>query len=484
MAYEYPGEPPLRPFQVEGVDWLIKNRRCVLGDDKGIGKTVQVIKAMIEVKPKRVLIIVPGIAGLYVWLKEQLPKWNAIERLGLGQPVLMTGSAAKRAKLWKTSHFVITTYAGFREDMKHNRVPLNWDVVTCDEYHRAFKRRRTKTHEYLKQLQSTYFWPFSGSAASKGPHDIWAPINLCQPRIWTSYWKFVDNYCIVSINQWGGREIIGEKNVEELWVNLQHVFKRRLKREVLPQLPPKIRQPAYVDMTDRQAYLYAAMAKDMIVTLDEAEEDEGDKHILASTALTKIVRLRQILVCPKIIDPNCPDYGGAIEYVLDDLEGAESEKDRHCVVFTPFRDAVSLIRQALEEKGFGPVIELMGGQGHSSKGIDELKRKIDLFRAQKGIAVCTIQFAESFELDPADKGYFVGFEYDAEQNSQAEDRLHRGTVEWPVNFWYILHNDTVDEDVMDVLDRGTHATHTLMHNPEKLKMMLNKYLRLHPKMQP
>lgn len=468
-----------RPYQDFAVDWLVRNRRCILGDDKGLGKTLEIGRALIVVKPKRILLLVPGTAAMYVWKEDQLPKWGIEQQLGLTLTVIR-GPQEKRKKLWSTEPFVVATYAGFRTDSAAGIVPAKWDVIICDEYHRAFKKRKTKTWSFLKQLLGTdnvrYFWPTSGSALVKGPQDLWATLNLCNPRIWSSYWKFINTY---TIQDWNGfsQEIIGVKNQEQLKRNLEPIFLRRTKGEVLPELPPKTRQPVFVDMTSTQAHLYDQMAQDMIITLQG--HDGMISPLIASTILEKTVNLRKILVSPQMVDPHCGDWGGAIEHLLDELSGAEVPAQRHCVIYTPFRDAVPLIRRAVENRlqwspERSPIIELMGGKGSKAGAIRELKEKIDFYRANKGIAICTIQFAESFELDPADHCYFVGYEWDQEQNGQAEDRLHRGTIKWPVNCYYYRYHGTYDDEVMAILDRNVNATQFLMRNGAFLRKVLQQ----------
>jgi SNF2 family DNA or RNA helicase len=464
-----------RAYQDFAVDWLVRNKRCILGDDKGLGKTLEISRALLEVAyRKRILILVPGTAAMYVWHEAELPKWKIPELLDL-QPTLIRGDLQERKELWNTSDFAIGTYAGFRRDFAAGIVPANWDVVICDEYHRAFKKRNTVTFKLLKQVKCGYFWPLSGSAMTKGPQDLWAVLNLCNPRMYSSYWKFVNAFCVVDYSGFG-HEIIGVKNQPQLAENLKNIFLRRTKEEVLPELPPKIRQPIYVDMTPGQEALYNDMNKDMMITLEGIDGELT--HDIASTILKKTIRLRQILVSPQlVVQQEHLGWGGAIDHLLGELAAAETTKERHCVIYTPFRAGVPLIRRAIEDRlqwlrGRSPIIELMGGRGAQAGAVTELKRQIAFFREKQGIAICTIQFAESFELDPADTCYFIGYEWDQEQNRQAEDRLHRGTIKWPVNCHYYRYLGTYDDEVMAILDKNVNATSFLMKSGSYFKKIL------------
>jgi hypothetical protein len=163
--------------------------------------------------------------------------------------------------------------------------------------------------------------------------------------------------------------------------------------------------------------------------------------ITVPSILAKIQRLRQVLVTPRLLDPQ-REWGAGLDRVAEILEDAD---DQHMAVFTPYASALPIIRQRLIASGIeeSKIVLIQGGLA-----VEELMARIAHFRKVRGIALCSIRYAESFDLQPASWAIFLGFEWDAWDNFQAEDRLHRGDITQPVNIYYIRYNQGVDSSLV------------------------------------
>jgi hypothetical protein len=100
-------------------------------------------------------------------------------------------------------------------------------------------------------------------------------------------------------------------------------------------------------------------------------------------------------------------------------------------------------------------------------------QRVAHFREVRGIALCSIRYAESFDLTPATWGVFVGYEWDAWDNLQAEDRLHRGEITDPINLYYIRHNHGVDSELMlPALDTKVNNAMSFLTNIDAVRRAL------------
>jgi SNF2 family DNA or RNA helicase len=195
-------------------------------------------------------------------------------------------------------------------------------------------------------------------------------------------------------------------------------------------------------MQPKQGALYNKLVEDSLAELESGE------LILTQSTMVKIIRLRQILCCPRILDPSFPEYGACIEHLGEMLDDTD---DHHFVVFTPFVDAIPHIKEYLTTKLSDLTIDPITLQGGLKA--EEVQQRINLYRENEGIAICSIAYAESFELVHAKWAYMNGYSWDAIENIQAEDRLHRFTTKSVVNYYYPFHAGCIDEElIMPALD--------------------------------
>lgn len=148
--------------------------------------------------------------------------------------------------------------------------------------------------------------------------------------------------------------------------------------------------------------------------------------------------------------------------LVDNLK--HNDWDSHCVIFTPFTEAIPHYRDYLAASGFHNTVAIQGGLTP-----DELQERIERFRATRGIAITSILYATAFSLEPSSYGYFIGYDYDPENNDQAEDRLVRMTTDYLVNIYYYRHEGTYEEAQLENLvfkrqqHKHTFNTDRLLH---------------------
>lgn len=433
----------LRPFQEEDVAFFLSHPRSGIWYEPRLGKTVVGTTILAKTLPKSVLIVCPKNA-LYVWrdhITEWFKHWAPAAQVKTTIINTKYTSPAKRQALWLTPrdadvNVFIVTYGSLLNDYVWLETrKLSFEAQIYDEYHKYFKSRKTKSFHMASVLtrNAKRVHPLSGTPTTKGPQEFWPVLNICNRHYFSSYWKFVNAFCVTVKNQWGGLEIISPRNLDEFHRTLERFGRVRLRKDVAPQMPKIQRSLLHIEMTDEQRRLYQQLQEDDFIWT------AGDKLVVAASSMERILRLRQLLVCPAILDPTTGS-GGAIEDLTDHLKEAPTDDERHVVIFTPFRPALDYFERHLRREGFENVWQLYGGLEP-----EDLHSRIKAFQASKGIILCTIKYAQAFSLCPAQTAYFIGYEWDPNDNKQAEDRLIPQSGHQPILAYYYSYQSSIDD---------------------------------------
>jgi SNF2 family DNA or RNA helicase len=335
----------LTPFQKTDLEWMLKNEHTknMLLYDRGLGKTVVSTMRNIAVGVGTHFVICPSNAirtwrdHAIAWYGDLAPDYdldihvlrgNPTQRRKLYDELLVPERTCQR-------RLFITTYSSFIRDSKTIlTIPhiKNMDQIDIDEAH---KMRSRKSQNYLS-IQKTfkthkYVSFLTGTPISRGAQEFWTFLNVINPKYFSSYWKFVDTFC----ETWEGRygkEIVAQKNEEAFFHLLGQYSRIRLKTDpdIAAQMPTKTREPLYVEMDESQRTIYDALEVDDFIFTKEGN------IVVASNSMEKVMRLRQLLVCPKILDPES-GLGAAFNdllYNIVDSKLANGDFDHHTVLFT------------------------------------------------------------------------------------------------------------------------------------------------------
>jgi SNF2 family DNA or RNA helicase len=205
--------------QINGAAWMIAGKRLILNDKFGAGKTITAIRAIEKIidSTDRILIITERIyqegwrRALVLWLGKALRDRGFYVEIihgpvGDRADIVLTGKAARRCIL-------ITNYqaiprkekrSGEQKGLKFGGIPyldrIEWDILILDEPHHV-KNRKTKVYNEIKALAAPpqrQVWMATGALIHNTPADVWALLSILHPSRFTSYWQFVERYCIVN----------------------------------------------------------------------------------------------------------------------------------------------------------------------------------------------------------------------------------------------------------------------------------------------
>jgi superfamily II DNA or RNA helicase len=276
---------PLYQYQEEGVTHLTFGRRVLLADDMGLGKTVQAIAAAALLKQlrdiQRVLIVTPA-SLKHQWARE-------IQRFTSLPVQIIQGNQIDRRKQYREPQFFnIVNYELALYDQEEI-VKQQFDLIMLDEAQRI-KNWRTKTADVIKQLRSPYAFVLTGTPLENRLDELYSVFQFIDPTILGPLWRFNERYYEVERRPTGSYKVLGYKNLDELRHRIAPYVLRRVRDEVLLDLPDRVDNNFFVEMTDPQWDPYHEYEHKVAKLMAQAKRRPltPDEHKLLLAFLTKM----------------------------------------------------------------------------------------------------------------------------------------------------------------------------------------------------
>lgn len=478
----------LRPYQKDVFRDMVTHKRWLNYMHMGMGKTL--VTSLAAQYIGGIWMIVCTKSAMYVW-EEELRKWfNEESVIYAGKPKQREEAFRDFAK--RGVKFIITNYAlcgelGARFGIDTGKTVKGskasgttrakastptgtnkWIVegVIADEIQRAgLFNHKTVTYGIFKKLSRALNSVFllTGTPYRRGVIDFYGPLSLVDGTTFSSYWSYVGKYCVKIQTGFGTEIDRNPKDVIAFRKMLRQYASVLDKKDHLKDLPGKQRQAVPIDMDDEQRRVYDELTAELF-----AETDTGEL-IMTPSVLALLTRQRQLLVAPQIL--GLKTRGAAIDTMVE-MAGDLVEDNKPFVVFTPFKEAVPWIEKALLEEFEGiTVFSITGGLT-----AEQFRAAWQGFQNGKGrrVLICVIRSGASFHATAADTCFFLGYEWDFNQNEQAEDRLNRMGQKNFVTCYYLMHRGTVDDDVRQRLNDKKYSADLVLSSEETFKAMIAK----------
>ncbi len=332
---------PLYEFQIDGMLHLTFGERAMLADDMGLGKTVQAIAACALLKElrgiQRVLVVSP--ASLKTEWEEQIEKFTDL-------PVeTIWGPKHKRQHKYRgTSFFYLSNYEQILRDVYDINEILVPDVIILDEAQRI-KNWGTKTAQAVKRLVSPYAFVLTGTPLENRIDEIYSITQFLNPHIFGPLFRFNREFYDLDDS---GRPS-GYKNLEELRRRIRPIMLRRRRDEVEKELPERIDNNYFVDMTPEQRAPYLEYEQKVAFLLNKAkrraltkEEHERMQKCLACMRMlcdTTYILDHETKVSPKLEE---------LERILEDVGILNGRK---AIIFSEWERMLQLVRDLVDGMG-------------------------------------------------------------------------------------------------------------------------------------
>jgi SNF2 family DNA or RNA helicase len=432
----------LRHYQSEGVYWLERLRKMylngILADDMGLGKTLQAIVAITQGQKKGVqpsLVVCPTTL-LYNW-QEEIHKFNPDLKV-----LLVDGIPNHRKKLIKTIDkydIIITSYTLMQKDIEFYKETCFFYSILDEAQH--IKNRGTRNAKSVKMIQATHRMILTGTPIENSLEELWSLCDYLMPGFLSSYDRFVEKYIRVSGD-------VYHKNIEYLKKKVSPFILRRMKVDVLDDLPPVSEIPYHCQLSDTQQQLYKSYAKsarDELVKL--VERDGFDKvqiHVLAT-----LTRLKQICCHPAIFAKEKPEAGDSAKYdMLLELLQTMVEGKHKTVIFSQYTKMLQIMREDMMQKGIR--FSYLDG---TSKNRLQIVRE---FNENDNIPVFLVSLkagGTGLNITGADTVIHYDMWWNPAVESQATDRVHRIGQTKSVSSYKLITAGTIEEKIVEMQNR-------------------------------
>ena len=455
----------LYPFQKEGVRTLLSNNKnYLIADEMGLGKTIQAL-TYLKMNPKALPAVVVCPASLKLNWANEVRKWVGVDSYILNgrTPEYLSDEFVSKYPIWIINYDILGS-----EDEDERKAELEREIY-CKSNGLSYHKKKMRVYGWCDEIVRHDFKTIicdevqniaePGTLRSRGVMQIcegnsrkiflsgtpyetktsqfFTCLHILDKRLFPNRWFYLMNYCDAKKTRFGWK-FDGLSNAEELHEKVSTLMIRRLKKDVLSQLPPKTRIVVPMDVSKKDRTIYDEAERE----LDEAIEN-GEKN-----ALSKLAALKQASFEAK---KDC-----VIQWIKDYLEVNDK-----LVVFVYHKVAFDLLTNT-----FGKIcVGINGGTPNALR-----QTYVDKFQKDKKVRLFIGQIKATnagLTLTASNATCFVEFGTTAPMHEQAEDRVHRISQEADAVFaYYLILQDSIDESIMDVLNQRNANLKRVLNNEE------------------
>ncbi len=434
-----------RNYQIDGVGWLDRLRSMhlngILADDMGLGKTLQAITILTQYKmenPNQISIVVCPTSLVYNW-KEEFAKFNPEFSI-----LAVDGNPTQRKKLLsdlESYDIIITSYTLLQKDIEfYKTIPFGYAILDEAQH---IKNRGTRNAQSVKLIQAAHRLILTGTPIENSLDELWSLFDFLMPGLLSSYDRFVEKYIRhpPSLQQTG-------KNLDNLRRKVAPFILRRMKKDVLSDLPPVSEIVYHCHLSEVQQELYrsyAASAREELLQLVKKEGFERVQiHVLAT-----LTRLKQICCHPAIFAKDTAESGDSAKYdMLLELLQTLMEGRHKTVIFSQYTRMLTIIREDLQKQGIR--FEYLDG---SSKNRLSIVKK---FNEDPNIPIFLVSLkagGSGLNLVGADTVIHYDMWWNPAVENQATDRVHRIGQKQSVSSYKLITLNTIEEKILELHNR-------------------------------
>ena len=433
----------LRSYQCEGVNWLERLRRMhlsgILADDMGLGKTLQAIIAVtqkVQADSESTSIVVCPTSLIYNW-EEEFHKFNPNIRV-----LPIDGTPSQRKKLLATIadyHVVVTSYSLLQKDIEIYK-QTNFSYAILDEA-QQIKNRGTRNAKSVKMILAQHRLILTGTPIENSLEELWSLFDFLMPGLLSSYDRFVEKYIRGTTNLPGS-------GMEQLRRKVAPFILRRMKQDVLDDLPPVSEIVYHCHLSETQKELYRSYADSAREELSRLVQKEGFDRVQIHVLAT-LTRLKQICCHPAIFAKERPEEGDSAKYdMLLELVPSLIEGGHKTVLFSQYTQMLKIMRNDFEKMGIR--FSYLDG---SSKNRQQIVRN---FNEDEEVSIFLVSLkagGSGLNLASADTVIHFDMWWNPAVENQATDRVHRIGQKRSVSAYKLVTLGTIEEKILELQNR-------------------------------
>lgn len=433
----------LRDYQQEDVQRCLTSKTLGIFSEQRTGKTPIICTVIEQSDMKRCLIVCPA-SLVYVW-RDEILRWTDLV------PYIIIDTKFKKTDVPTNAQVLIVNFEKLRGTAK--QTPVLKELLKCklegciiDEAHRMQSRGSLTTLALNKFMNLPYKFALTGTPATNHPWDVWSILHWLYPRMYSSFWRFAEEYFSMQRSFAGGEvhskpyDFKSKRHETLLAMNLSAVSIQRKRAEVMP----------WASDLDKPTLVRLPLSKRQKKAIEQLETYFEYKHINTKNILELMIRVRQVCSCPKIVGLNysSPKINWLLDYIKDYPE-------KSIIVFSHSTKFLTEIYNTLIK-----LLEVRLIVGETRKElrqgyVSQFQRKIF------NILLIQIQTGkEGLTLDQADTTIFMDAYPPSADYLQAKDRMVATVPERvkPKEIIHVMMADTYDEVLFNLVEHNVEAT--------------------------
>ncbi|MBL8968718.1 MAG: DEAD/DEAH box helicase [Spirochaetaceae bacterium] len=430
----------LRPYQEYGVRWMDYLREhslsgC-LADEMGLGKTIQTIallRSLYARGERRPSLVVMPKSLLFNWK-------NELARFAPELGVLVHYGTERDAALLPGAQVILTSYAVLRIDFEAFS-GIEYCHLVLDEA-QAVKNAVTKTNKAVRGLQAAHRLALSGTPVENDLGELHALFGFLNPGMFESESDFSKRY-LRPIQERGD-----ELALRDLKARVYPFILRRLKREVLPELPEKTEQVVYVELESDHLAFYHRRRMELKAEIDAALGSGSPAEFAKARfrILQALTELRRIASVPEA--EGAPVAVSAKREYLKEAVAEIVENGHKCLVFANYLAAVDAVSEDLGALGLDNLVMTGATVDRAS-----LVRRFQSDASIKAFIMTLKTGGLGLNLTAADYVFIFDPWWNRGAEAQAIDRTHRMGQRNPVFCYRLIAKDTIEERILELQER-------------------------------
>ena len=427
QVYELPKNlnASLRNYQHTGYQWFksLSNYHLggILADDMGLGKTLQSIAYIASEPSVHPHLIVAPSSVVYNW-KNEFGKFApdlSVE--------IMTGTPLERQQKItesKNMNVWITSYSTIRQDIELYR-ELPFQTLILDEA-QYIKNYATKTSKAIREVKASRRFALSGTPIENSIDELWAIFQVILPGLMPNHREFK------------------QLPYEKIAMMTRPFILRRLKQDVLKELPEKIESVSVSELTKEQKDLYIGYHRQLQVEAAQSMKESGFQQNRMKI-LAGLTRLRQICCHPSLFIENYQGASGKLEQLMDTVRTA-MENGKRMLIFSQFTSMHEIIIEKLTEEGIDYFY--LNGQTPSRERVEMSER---FNNGEKEIFLISLKAGGTgLNLTGADTVILYDLWWNPAVEDQATGRAHRFGQKNVVQVIRLITEGTIEEKIYDL----------------------------------
>ncbi len=428
----------LRGYQRDGVRWLYQLSRYsfggILADEMGLGKTLQVIAFVMSTKRELPALVVAPSSLTYNWQSE-IAKFAPD-----ATSVIIEGTKEERIRLLDEAtdvDFIITSYPLMRRDMElYKKREFSYLFIDEAQY---IKNPSTMNSKSVKKIKAGGYFALSGTPIENSLSELWSIFDFVMKGYLYSQKDFLARFQ----NKIMKSEDSG--TISELRNKIQPFILRRMKKDVLKELPEKIENTVYAGLETEQKKMYEAylkVARNEVSYMSEVGEENQMK------ILSLLMRLRQICCHPRLFDSSYKDESGKLQ-LFEELISSSISEGHRILVFSQFTSMLSIIRERLD--GMGVSYFYLDGQTHAEERVELVNR---FNKGERDVFLISLKAGGTgLNLVGADTVIHYDPWWNPAVMDQATDRAHRIGQKSRVQVIKLATKGTIEEQIIKLQEQ-------------------------------